>query len=181
MLVKKSKTNMLTYPLYIGKLVIHLHSLETVLRTCLLVNDIGDKKSIEITTKYHNLVLGQEVDDDAFTNYDQLKCLIKKYNEMVSLYSLKKLKIDDYHDLVNLRDAIAHGRAFYQEVSPPYTTMILLKFSNPKKTGKTKVVYMEVMNNDWLEDKINLVLKEYNKVVKAYNRIKKSNLNKTNK
>jgi hypothetical protein len=171
MLNNKNKTNMWEYPAYIGKLVINLHSLENAIRTCLLTNDVGHKKGMETTIGYHNLVIGQEVDKDAFTNYDQLGELIDKYNKMVTSYSWNDLKISD--ELVDLRHAMAHGRAFYKEIHDPFTTMILLKFSPPNNRNKLKVVYMKVMTNNWLEQKIDWVFNEHKKVVEAHNKIKK--------
>ena len=130
---------MWNYPTNLGMLIINLHSLEVVLRTFLSIHDIGNEKTTKLAQSLRTLKMDQEVDENQFTNYDTLKTLINNYNNVVSSsYSYPELIIDN--NLIKLRDALAHGRAFYLEQSLPYTTMLLLKFSNPNDNKMTRNV-----------------------------------------
>jgi hypothetical protein len=78
-------------------------------------------------------------------------------------------------DLAKLRNALAHGRAFYFEICPPYKTMFLLKFSRPINK-KTKVEYIEFIKGSWFDKNIKWTQHEYKKVIKACNIITKVKL-----
>ena len=165
--------DMLNYPTNLGRLEVNLRSLEVVIRIFLLTNEIGHKETTKFLQSLRTLKMDQEVEINQFTSYDPLNKLIEKYNEIVSkLYS--ELIINT--DIIKLRDALAHGRAFYLEQSPPYTTMLLLKFSDPNKnktTLKPKVEISDVMTKHWLDEKIKWTQNEYKKVIEASNRISK--------
>jgi molybdopterin converting factor small subunit len=176
--------HMLIYSINLGRLTINLHSLEFVIRTFLSINDIGYEKTAKLAQNLRTLTIGQEVEENQFTNFDTLNELVEKYNNIVSSSSsYTGLKINNVF-LVGLRDALAHGRAFYIEESPPYKTMLLLKFSDPQKnipSKKPKVDFQAVMTDDWLNEKIKWTQNEYMKVVKACKIIEQKNLNKISK
>lgn len=160
--------DMWNYPTNLGRLVINIHSLETVIRTFLLINDIGYREVTKFAQSLQTLKMDQEIDENKFTNYDTLKNLIKTYNDKISSLQYHELTIDE--DLVKLRDALAHGRAFKLEPSSSFTPLFLLKFSNPKDnkiTGKPKVEIIDVMTKNWLDEKIKWTRNEYKKVIKA--------------
>lgn len=176
-----SLTNMWNYPTNLGKIEVHFRSLEVVIRTFLLIYQKGYKEASKFNISLRHLKTGQEVEDNPFTNYDTLDALIDKYNNIASSSDLFTELDIDKKNLIKLRDALAHGRAFYKEESPPYKTMLLLKFSDPEKnipTKKPKVDFQAVMTDDWLNEKIKWTQNEYMKVVKACKIIEHKNLNK---
>ena len=167
--------SMWNYPTDLGRLEVNLRSLEVVIRTFLLTHVIGVEKATKFTQSLRSLKMDQDVAENSFTTSDTLSNLVNKYNTIITKsYSYPELTIDN--NLIKLRDALAHGRAFYLEQSAPYSKMLLLKFSNPKDnktTSKPKVVFQEVMTKDWLDKKIKLTRNEYKKVIEAHNRISK--------
>ncbi len=169
-----SVIDMWNYPTNIGRLVINLHSIEVVIRLFLSINEVGSQNTIRLAQSVRSFEINQEVDENKFTNYDTLKTLINEYNKIISSYSYNDLVIDI--ELVKLRDAMAHGRAFYLEQYPPYTTMLLLKFSNPREnivSHKPIVVLKELMTKKWLDKNIKWTRNEYKKVVEACKRVSK--------
>jgi hypothetical protein len=165
---KNSKIDLRKYPTTLGKLTINLHSLEVKIRLFLLICDIGNEEATKYAQNLRTLKIHQEVDTNPFTNYDTLKELIEKYNKQILSYSFNGLTISK--DLWKLRNALAHGRAFKIEPSTKDTPLTLLKFSGTDKNKtkcKTKVDFLEVMTQAWLDEKTNWVLQEYNKVIEA--------------
>ena len=80
------------------------------------------------------------VPDNALTNWDTLRDLIQKYNK---LPISKGLTIDE--NLVDIRDAIAHGRVFS---STPDGINQLLRFKKPTKNG-VEVEFSVAMTEEW--------------------------------
>ena len=144
----------------LGRLITNLHSLETVLRDILITNTEGLEKSRKHAQSLKEMNVGQYVVENAFTNYDSLKTLIKKYNSITKVLGEKYL-IDDR--IVELRDAIAHGRTFSYGPNIP---LILMKFSRPKE-GRVKVEYNATMTIEWFDEQIKRVKRELDKAIKA--------------
>jgi len=101
-----------------------------------------------------------------FTNYDSLDKLIVKYNKIASGLSKLPNDLTVNSKLVDLRDALAHGRAF-MSIPKTISPLLLLKFSDPKKGKTTKVEFIDVMTTNWLDEKIKWTIKEKGKVIKA--------------
>ncbi len=168
-----NKLHMLIYSINLGRLMINLYSLEFVLRTFLLMNDIGLEKTTTFTQSIYTMKIGQEVENNLFIKFDYLSELINEYNDLVSsLCSYPdELKIDN--KIVRFRNTLVHGHVFYKEPSPPFTTMLLLKFNKPKRnktTSKRKLILNEAMTNDWFNKNIKWIQDEYKKVVEACRR-----------
>ncbi len=144
----------------LGRLITNLHSLEVSIRDFLFTNDFGLEAATVHVQSLRELKIGQSVSENHFTNYNSLRTLIVKYNEQVSTFA-SELIVDD--DIVNLRDALAHGRVFSFEPSSP---SILLKFSKPKN-GNTEVEFMAIMTRDWFDEQIKWTQNELKKVVEA--------------
>jgi len=82
------------------------------------------------------------------------------YNRFVQT-TANELIVDE--NIVNLRDAIAHGRVFSFEPSCP---LVLLKFSKPKG-DQAKVEFNATMTSEWFDTNIKRVNAEFSKVVEA--------------
>ncbi len=142
------------HALALGRMVGNLQSLEMSLRAFL--------ENHESTTSpnYFRLRVGDQVPVSAFSNYDSLAQLMRKFNSILgSKYSklLLDLKVAD------LRDALAHGRV---SADRPGLPLRLLKFDKPRN-GQVLVTFSETMDETWLQDQRELVLGELKKVVAA--------------
>lgn len=136
----------------LGKLVSYFHTLEFLIRS-ILKNNEQDKPN----TNYSRLKKGQTVPEDSMTNYDPLGGLIEKYNKLVS----KELKITK--DIVEIRDAIAHGRVFSDNPNLP---MMLVKFNKPED-GRVSVTFAAKMDRQWFTEKKYQILQEIEKALVA--------------
>lgn len=85
----------------------------------------------------------------------------------------KKLRVDE--SIVGLRDALAHGRVFSYEPSPP---SVLLKFSKPKN-GYVKVEFSALMTRDWFDKQIKWIQRELRKVVEASHQLSSHSISVT--
>jgi hypothetical protein len=127
-----------------GELVSLMQSLEFMLRAFLSNIDFKSGRPNSGFSRFTGLKAGDEVPINAFTNYDTLKDLIDKYNNNPKIMS-SGLTVDE--SLVDIRDAIAHGRV---SASTPNSNFKLIKFSKPKKNDTTvRVEYGTKMENSW--------------------------------
>jgi hypothetical protein len=148
----------------IGRVYLHLNSIELYVRLFLLITRVGSKKAIEFNQSLDKLKKGQTVEENEITNFEQLSTLIEKYNDKVKEIH-KELIIDK--NLVELRHALAHGRAFTIDPSTPSKNpMTLLKFANPTD-HKTTVDFCDLMTNQWFDEQVKRTKKEKFKVIEA--------------
>jgi len=148
--------NLEEYTCALGKIVVNLHSLEFALRT-FLWNYESPQNPPNWNTQISQLQVGQTVPLNAFTNYDELRKLINKFNSLVDA----SLCVDP--KVVTLRDALAHGRVWAQAPHPP---MQLVKFSKPSN-GSVTVTHAECVDDQWLQSQASRVSGEIEKVAKA--------------
>jgi hypothetical protein len=143
----------------LGKLIVNFHSLEFMLRNYLQKNS---SKSIGTPygVSFYTYPVDTELPENEITNYDSLGQLINKFN---AIMRAKKQEELDY-SLVEIRDALAHGRISAQN---PETELQLIKFSKPIN-GKVKVVFNQFLTEEWftfnrarLYYSIELVCKHY--------------------
>jgi len=94
-------------------------------------------------TDIYSFPVGSEVPENELTSYDSLGILIAKFNR--AMIAQGKPTIEPA--LVDLRDAVAHGR-----VSAPTRDgyFRLLKFDRPV-AGRVKVTFNEVMTEVWFK------------------------------
>jgi hypothetical protein len=137
------------HALRLGKLIGNLQSLEVLLRVYLL--KVGAAATAGRTTKKPNwdLVVGETVDDDEFSNYDTLGQLVAKYNQDIAMRE-PALSVDT--SVIAVRDLLAHGRV--AGTAEDTTTLKAIKFHKPQ--GGKAVVSMSVLLDDaWFD--INIV------------------------
>jgi hypothetical protein len=141
----------------LGKIVSNLQSLELLLRVFLCD-----------ANKEHFTIPNAEtasVPKNYLTNYDPLGRLIDKYNARLSARERPQFEVD--RSLVNVRDAIAHGRLCSPVEGFPLT---LYKFGKPdEKTGSVPVEAVISVSDEWLKTNVNLTRGQMEKVVSCAN------------
>jgi hypothetical protein len=135
------------HPLNLGKLFTNFQSLEFALRAFLVNDEIASGHSFLQSINLYGMNEGDMVPENAFTNYDSLGQLIEKYNNHPRII-LSGLTIDA--TLVDIRDAIAHGRVAGEKPLPPFK---LLKFDKPKNK-RVKVTFSALLTKEWFSIKI---------------------------
>jgi len=135
------------YALNLGKLVGNIQSLEFVLRAFLINDEIASGALFAQSANLQDMNVGDIVPENAFTNYDTLGQLIRKYNSHPRIISAS-LDIDE--TLVDIRDAIAHGRV---SATTPSSSLRLLKFDKPKN-HQVKVTFSVLMTKEWFGEQI---------------------------
>lgn len=157
------------HPLNLGKLLVDFQSLEFALRAFLLkIEDISGSPFAQFKN-LHELSEGDEVPENAFTNFDNLGQLIEKYNNNLKIVAMG-LGIDK--NMVDIRDAIAHGRVSGLTPSPPFK---LLKFSKPKNK-RTKVTFSILLTQEWYNQQLARVQNAVITVTRAYEKLQNGKL-----
>lgn len=148
---RANRMDILQHAMLIGKIVVNLQSLEFALRSYLysVAHDRSHHKNL------FSVKLGETVTATELTDYSTLGQLIQRYNRIVPD---PKLKLDP--SLVDVRDALAHGRVFAALPQPPFT---LLKFG-AVKNGKTKVTYLQELTEEWLDQQVKRIVSEVRKI-----------------
>lgn len=157
------------HALNLGKLAGNLQSLELALRAFLVNTEIASGSAFPQSTNLHDMDEGDIVPENGFTNYDTLGQLIKKYNSNPRI-SLVGLEIDE--TIVDIRDAIAHGRVSAATYSG---TLKLLKFDKPKN-GRVKVTFSASLTEKWFAEHIKRVYGAVLKVNEANNKLQSGKL-----
>lgn len=124
----------------LGSLLANFHSLEFILRG-FLYNIYGGELGVPFGEDIYTVTIGHSLPENAFTNYDSLRELIAKYNSVAREHS--QPQIDP--TLVEIRDALAHGRVSAAETSDD---LRLLKFSKPRR-GFVEVTFNAPLSHDW--------------------------------
>ena len=139
----------------LGKLVGNLQSLEMGAR--MVIVKLDPRCAAQVRTQLPQVRRGDVVEPNAFTNNDDLNQTLEKYNKCVSLDCRIDIK-----PIVNLRDALAHGRTFgYGQMKH----LRLLKFSRKRDSAGSIVVELaEDMTNDWFSNHIQALEAAFEKV-----------------
>src|SRR4051812_48307320 len=109
---------------HLGGLVANLQSLEFLLRAFLSKLPSARPMGLPHGTDLYSFPVGATVPENDLTSFDSLGQLIDKYNEEAKRSGNALLD----GSLVELRDALAHGRV---SAKPPSDDLRLLKFSKP--------------------------------------------------
>ena len=121
----------------LGRLVNNMQELEMLLRATLFQDEIARGISKQTDKR---LVQGEIIPENAYTNWDTLGALIQKYNKLTISTGLT---IDE--TLVDIRDAIAHGRVF---AYTPTGISQLVRFYKPEN-NQVKVKFSVSMTDEW--------------------------------
>lgn len=149
------------HALRLGKLLGNLQSLEVLLRVYLLKVGSGAKGGGSARKPYWDLVEGEIVDEDEFSNYDTLGQLVKKYNDNIA-HNDSTLVVDAH--VVDIRDLLAHGRV--AGTAQDTATLKILNFTKPNG-GKAVVSASVLMDDAWFDKNILLCHDQIQKVGKA--------------
>lgn len=124
----------------LGGLVGNLQSLELFIRLYL-----AQRPGSPVRGVYGDDVIdkpvGTLIEESDMSNYASLKFLIKEFNKCLA--NSRRLQIDEA--LVDLRDALAHGRVFS---TSNYRDFRLIKFDRPEN-GYARISYSETMSLSW--------------------------------
>ena len=163
MLDKERKTDY--HALGLGKITGNLHSLELLLRLFLHNVDLKRYNSPPPEVNLDKIKVGDVVSENYFTNWDTLGELVEKYNNLVTTQKTPELRVDER--VVNLRDALAHGRVLGQDPAPP---LRLYKFGKPTKGHRVTVEYVADLPKDELASHIHRLFQQAKKVKRACER-----------
>ena len=157
------------HPLNLGKLLVNLQSIEFVIRAFLLKTEELSGSPFIKFKDLNELSEGDEVPENAFTNYDNLRQLIEKYNDNPKIRAAG-LCIDK--NLVDIRDAISHGRVSALIPSPPFRLLIFEKPEN----NRTKVKFSILLTQEWYNQQLAYTQKASITVWQALEKLQNSEL-----
>jgi hypothetical protein len=158
------------HPLNLGMLLVNFQSLEFALRMFLWNTETPKGKQADLVSKLLQLNEGDIVPMNAYTNYDSLVQLIDKYNNNPKITSAG-LAIDK--TLVDIRDALAHGRVAGLTPNPPFK---LTKFNMPNKNNQVKVKFSALLTEEWFREQHQRVKKAVLTVTDANQRLTRGTL-----
>jgi len=143
-------------PQSMGKILSNLQSLEFALRLFLHEVQKANTASQTVSLDLQSLSVGHWVPENPLTNYDTLGQLIEEVNVELQVRGLQD-RVDQ--SIVELRDALAHGRVSSMRPEGPFR---ILKFSKPSN-GKVQVTVAVEMTPKWLAQQINRTFAEMEK------------------
>jgi hypothetical protein len=133
----------------LGKLNGNLHSLEIILRIFLQKQDSTRATRLPYGHDIYDLAVGTELDESVWTNFNTLRTLIDRFNEYAVLNGVASID----KTIVDLRDALAHGRVSALTETFP---LRLIKFDKPINK-KVRVAFNEELTEHWFQNNINRV------------------------
>ena len=137
------------HKMQLGALLSNFQSLEFMLRGFLQAQPTARPFDTEYENDIYGFPVGTELQENEFTNYDSLSVLITKFNNEMNKRGLPLID----PDLVEIRDALAHGRV---SSATPNDHLRLIKFDRPVN-GKVRVVFNEKMTDSWFSLQIKRV------------------------
>jgi len=140
----------------IGAIIMNLQALETVIRFFFFRKN-GEQHP------FPKRCGDRYVPSTSLTNYCQLRKWVRKFNSGLSQEERPKYAISE--DIVEMRDAIAHGRLVAPD--PPSLPYTLWKFGEPVNC-QVEVKFCDVLTAEWLDSKWKLIAAEKDKVVACF-------------
>jgi hypothetical protein len=128
----------------LGKIVGNLLSIEMGAR--LAIVKLDERAAKQVQAQLSQVNFGDYVEINAFTNDDDLRQTLEKFNKRAPLNCRLDIK-----PIVNLRDAMAHGRMFGLGSK---RFLRLLKFSRKPTAGKVTVELVQDMTDAWFKQNI---------------------------
>ncbi|PYQ08036.1 MAG: hypothetical protein DMF83_07910 [Acidobacteria bacterium] len=140
----------------LGKTLANLQSLEFLLR--LFLQNTQHPEATWLDRGPGEMAVGDIVAETPLTDWSSLGVLIDRYNAAIGQHSSLRVS----KTVVDLRDALAHGRMFMPSMQDP---PILIKFEKPCD-GRTRVTFRK-SGAEWLHQAIKDVHAETAKVQAA--------------
>jgi hypothetical protein len=157
------KDNFEIHALKLGKLVGNLQTIEMAARMAIVKLD--EYSASQVATQLPQVKEGGRVEWNAFTNSNDLRQTLEKYNK----HAPTECKVD-VTPIVNLRDALVHGRTFgFGDLKH----LRLLKFNRKQDKGKVVVDMAQDMDDEWFDVNIEMLGKALNKLIDALDYDKK--------
>ena len=97
-------------------------------------------------TDIYSLPVGADLPENDLTSYESLGELISRYNNEVLKQNFGR-KIDPA--LVQIRDAIAHGRVSTTDTAKP---LRLLKFDRPSRECRVRISFNQELTEVWFKE-----------------------------
>jgi hypothetical protein len=129
------------HALSLGKLLGNFQSLEFLLRAFLHQLPTASPSGVPNGTDIYSFPVGTELAVCSLTSYDSLGQLIDKFNSAMEQRGLPGID----RTLVEIRDALAHGRVSASDENMP---LRLLKFSKPIN-GYIRITFNELLTEAW--------------------------------
>ena len=152
--------DLLEHACELGKLLGNLQSLELGLRSFLYHQQDPPHSPAAQGSSLLAPLVGDEVPENAFTDWSSLGQLVDRFNARVSV-SDPTLVVD--RSVVDLRDMLVHGRLSASSAAPP---LRLVKFDKPVK-GRARVTFSAEITLDWLKSSVTRVRHEIEIVQRA--------------
>ena len=115
----------------------------------LAIVKLDERAAKQVQAQLPRVKAGDCVEINAFTNSDDLRQTLEKFNRHAPLNCRL-----DINPIINLRDAMAHGRMFgYGSMKH----LRLLKFSRKAKAEKVSVELVQDMTHAWFIQNIQLL------------------------
>jgi hypothetical protein len=152
---------------HLGKLVGNLITIELLARMVIALQEVGGNLR-KVMPPLPAIKQGDMVDLTPLSNKEDMSWALEKYNSIVK-NSRPELKVE-VKEIVFLRDALAHGRAFGLNIPGAGLELRLLKFGRkPNRERKVPVSLRVDMTKEWFDNKNNLVTSSMDKIGAALN------------
>lgn len=131
------------HALRLGKLLGNLQSIEMGAR--LFLDKADAQRASQIMRSLPELKKGDWVEFSPLTSGHDLRQVLERYNKFASDCGVEIDRI------IDLRDALAHGRVFGHGPMQTAKSLRLLKFKREMKAEKVQVTMVEDMTEDWFD------------------------------
>ena len=138
------KRSIQTHMTNLGGVIANLQTLEFYIRAVLSELPESESCGLKPNENIYDLEVGHELLECPMTNFDALGDLIRKFNKVAAQRGWGQVD----GGLVEIRDALAHGRVAYPSDDHQYPH--LMKFSKPAN-GKVRITFNEAMTPTWFE------------------------------
>ncbi len=151
----------------LGQLLSTFQGLEFMVRAFLYKRE-GPEGAVVDDSPDFNAAVGSFVPISSYSDFRSLDPLVRAYNKLIRRVGRVDLAIDE--GIVDVRDAIAHGRIFG---TPGSETLELVKFDKPDKTtpGVVRVAVRCTLTTEWLKERAQHVQNQTLRVGKAHSSI----------
>lgn len=144
----------------LGGVIANLQSLEFYIRCVLSELPGSAPHGLQEDQNLYECKVGHELLESPMTNFDTLTQLISKYNHAAQSFDWEPVDAM----LVEIRDALAHGRVAYSGDEEHYAR--LMKFDKPRN-GKVRVCFNVELSPGWFDQQIRATKRALDSVEQA--------------